>query len=285
MQIPIFKIRCSAIGEIMGGTSKPTQKQLAELDRLENKDRLTNKQAETLAELIAKRDAKPNLQEGAKTYCQNWLKEQIYNKRKEFSNKYTEKGILCEPAAIEMIAERIGYGFISKNEQHYENEYITGTPDVVIADIIEEAKSSWSIFTFPLFPAVIPDKDYPLQVTGYMALTGRRKAAVNYCLIDAPSELIDAEAWRQARKLGMSEMDAELYDEVCAKMTYTDVPIELKHRRFEFDYDENVVTAIYEHVKLCRIYIQSLIDGLPKSITLVSGDLINSQQILLAQKG
>jgi len=262
--IPTFKIRCSAIGKICGGAfNKPTEKQLVKIADLESKKAgkgLTALQEQELKELIEKRDNPPELSDGAKTYCQEWLKEQIYNRRKEFSNKYTEKGINCEPQAIEMVAEYMGYGLIAKNEKHYENDFMTGTPDLVLANIVEDIKNSWSIFTFPLFDTELPNSDYYLQLQGYMELTGIKKAAVSYCLIDAPTEIMDAEARRIYYKAGNEgDVPMECYDEVYSKMTYPEIPIPLKIKRFEFAYDQSVISVVKERVELCRAYIKSII--------------------------
>lgn len=134
-----FKIHCHAIGEIMGGVNRPTPKQLAELARLQEKAKtkpLTANQQETVNDIIKRRDAKPELQKGAKTYCQKWLKERLYKRRKEFSNKYTEKGNLCEPEGIELTARIMGYGLISKNEKFFSDADICGTPDLILHDIV-----------------------------------------------------------------------------------------------------------------------------------------------------
>ena len=260
--IPQFKIRCSAIGSIMGLVGRPTDKQLQDLADLEKKKAdkgLTDKQEADLQSLIAKRDAPPVLSDGGKTYCQMWLKEQLYSRRKEFSNKYTEKGNQCEQQAIEMVADKMGYGLISKNEHFYEDEFMTGTPDLVLSAIVEDIKNSWSPFTFPLFDTTLPQSDYFYQSQGYMHLTGKIKAAVNYCLIDAPTEIMDREARNVWYKAGNSgDVDMECFDEVYAKMTYPDIPIELKLKRFEFDYDQSVIETIQQRVELCREYIKSI---------------------------
>lgn len=260
--IPLFKIRCSAIGKIMGGVNRPTEKQLATLADLEAKAQtvkgLTDKQKETLAELIAKRDAPPQLGEGAKTWCKQWIKEHLYSRRREFSNKYTEKGITCEPKAIDLTADVMSYGLICKNEQHFEDDDIIGTPDLILSDTVEDIKNSWDCFTFPLFDAELPESDYYYQLQGYMALTGKKRAAVNYCLIDAPEELIDREARNASFRAGLPEVDMDLYDEVQAKMTYGNIPNELRFKRFEFDRNDEVITQIRQQVKLCREYIKTI---------------------------
>lgn len=95
--IPLFKIHASQAGNILGGAfNKPTAKQLERLDELQKRlngegKPLTDNMKTELAELIEKRDAKPSLQAGAKTYLQKWMKEQLYNRTKEFTNQFTEK--------------------------------------------------------------------------------------------------------------------------------------------------------------------------------------------------
>ena len=259
IQIPPFRIHPSACGQIMGLVGRPTDKQLATIGELQAKPKLTDIQQATLNDLIAKRDAPPQLTEGAKTYCKQWLKEKLYARRKEFSNKYTEKGITCEPAGIELLAQYMGYGLIAKNETFYQNDWMVGTPDVVLSDIIEEIKNSWSCFTFPLFEQVIPDMDYEYQVQCYMELTGKKKAAVNYVLIDAPLEIMDAEARRVWYKAGNNgDVDMECYDEVYAKMTYPNIPMELRIKRFTYDYQPAIIETIKSRVELCREYINSI---------------------------
>lgn len=269
--IPLFKCRCSSLGKILGGAlGKPTEKQLATITELEEKAAakgLTEKQQATLAELILKRDNPPQLSDGAKTYCEEWLKEQIYNRRKEFSNKFTEKGTICEPEGIELVASQMNYGLIAKNEQQFENEYITGTPDLLLPLIVEDIKNSWSVFTFPLFAPTLPNSDYFFQLQGYMWLTDRTKAAVNYCLIDAPIQIMDREARSVWFKAGYDgDIDMSCYDEVYAKMTYPEIPDTLKIKRFEFDYSAEIIEVIKERVLLCREYIKSII---PKEVELL----------------
>ena len=240
----------------MGGAfGKPTEKQLQLLSELEAKPKRTAKQDETLAELIEKRDAKPTLQAGAKTYLQTWMKEQLYSRTKEFSNQYTAKGILCEPQAIQFVADVMGYGLIEKNTERLEDEWMTGECDLNLSDIVEDIKNSWDVFTFPLFATELPEKDYYYQLQGYMNLFGKNKAAVNYCLIDAPEEIIDQVARSVSYKAGNTEVDFDLYEEVRAKMTFSDIPNELKLKRFEFDRDESVIQAIKDRVELCRVYV------------------------------
>lgn len=261
MKLPLFKIRASQAYNIMGGAfNKPTAKQLAELDRLQKKSDagdITDKQRETLKELIEKRDAKPVLQEGAITYLQKWMKERIYERRHEFTNQYVEKGKLCEPEAIELVKQYMGYFECCKNDRPAEDEYMTGECDVEMPEIIEEIKNSWDAFTFPLFATELPDTKYYFQGQVYMKLYNKKRAAINYCLINAPETMIDAEARRAAYQAGYSEVDMELYEQVRAKLTYDNIPVKFRIKRFEIERNDAVIETIQQRVILCREYIES----------------------------
>ena len=136
MNLPEFKIRCSAIGQIM--TNSRTKGQLSKT---------------------------------AQSYVETWIKEQIYKRRKVITTKYMDKGNMVENESISF-AGRVLNADITKNEQRYENELLIGTPDVITEDYVIDVKNSWDCFTFPLFYENVPNKDYFYQAQGYMALTG-----------------------------------------------------------------------------------------------------------------
>ncbi|MGD1837834.1 MAG: hypothetical protein ACPKPY_07225, partial [Nitrososphaeraceae archaeon] len=152
-----FKIRCSAIGGIM---TKPRKKE----------------------DIVSA---------GSKTYCKKWLTEQIYNRKEEFTSDYIEKGNIMEDNAIDFISDYLGYDSLIKNEEYFENEHMTGTPDVITENEIIEVKNSWNCFTFPLLEDEVPNKGYYYQIQGYMYLTGIHKAKLIYTLMDTPEHLIE----------------------------------------------------------------------------------------------
>lgn len=259
--LPKFKIHCSAIGKIMGGVeTSPTPKQLAELAELKAKEKRTEKQEIKMQELLEKVDSKPKLSDGAKTFCRTWVIEQIYQMRKGFSNKYTEKGLICEQDEIDVVAELMGYGKIEKHVGRVENEYMNGECDMLLPNAVEDVKGSWDFSTFPFFDTLPPNSDHVWQGFGYMELYNRKNYAINYVLIDTPEQFILAEAKKQSYKLGMEgEIEMELYDEVAARMTYNHLPIWMRVRRYEFVYDERKIQLINNQVLLCREYIKTLL--------------------------
>ena len=219
-----FKIRCSAIGSITTNAKK-----------------------------------KGELSKGAQTYCKEWVKEQIYDRRKEFTSKYTDKGNIAEDDSLDFAAKILDMGMLIKNEQFHDNDFITGTPDAVTSDLIIDVKSSWDFTTFPLFEDAIPKKDYWWQLQGYMALTGKRKAKLVYTLMDTPAHLIEREAYFWCKNNGYDELDMSIYEQFYKRMTYDTIPDKYRIKIYDVEYDAEAVEAIKVRVGECREFISTLI--------------------------
>lgn len=200
MQLKQFKIRCSEIGTIM---TNPRGK------------------SETLSETT-------------KGYCEDWIKEQVYGVRKSIKSKYLEKGISVEDLAIDYYAEEKGLGFVLKNEEYFENDFMTGTPDLILQDSVIDMKSSWDCFTFPLFYTE-PDKKYVAQLQGYMALTGKKSAKLVYTLQNTPDELV--------------------WDE---PVDYSGIAAKFRIKEFEIDFDPEFIEQVGNRVIECREYIAKI---------------------------
>lgn len=199
MQLNKFKIRCSAIGQIM---TEPRSK------------------SETLSQTCI-------------SYLEQWVKEQLYNTKKQINSKYLTKGQEVEVEAIEYYSEVKNLGFVLKNQDHFENEFITGTPDLITGDTVYDFKSSWDCFTFPLFETKV-DKNYECQLQGYMNLTGLKKAKLVYTLQNTPEEL----QWDEP-------IDYSIY------------PDYLRIKEFEIAYDPEFIERVNNRVIECRNYIET----------------------------
>lgn len=225
MQIEEFKIRCSAIGKIM-----------------------TNSRT------------KGELSKTAQGYCKDWLKGQIFKRQRHISTKYTEKGNIMEDNSIDFIAKMLGYGMLIKNEEHFSNDFMKGTPDILPGntDIVIDAKNSWSHDTFPLFESKATTLDYYWQLQGYMHLTGRKKGVLAYVLSDTPDHLIEREAKWYCIKNGYEAMDNDIFNEFYDRMNYSDIEDKYKIKVFESDYHPESIQAIEDRVWECRNYISKL---------------------------
>lgn len=252
----MFKIRASASSQIVGGTMGLTEKQSKYLGGLLEKSTRTEKQEETLQDLIFKRD-NVELPEGAKTYCKTWMKEKLYNRKSQFTSKYTDKGMIMEDNSIDFVAEQLGYGMLIKNEERFENDIMTGTPDVILSDHLIDVKNSWDCFTFPLYETEV-EKVYYWQAQVYMELTGKDHYKLIYTLMDTPLHLIEREAYFWGKNNGYEELDEDIYNSFVDKMTYPDIEDKYKIKVFEIERNQEDIDNIDRRVQECRKYIKSL---------------------------
>jgi len=151
-------VRCSSLGQIMadmkvGGI---TAKQQETVDTLEAKDKRTENQQKTLDALVAKRDAVPtmhDLPEGAKTYVKSQVKRNVLGyKEAELDTKEINKGHAVEDTSI-ILYNYVFFTNHVKNTVRKTENGLTGECDIddENSDTIIDAKSSWSLLTFPAF--------------------------------------------------------------------------------------------------------------------------------------
>lgn len=239
-----FKIRCSAIGKIMGGTVGMSEAQKNKLDELNEratealtnpKKALTENMKQLQAELLTLSLKKPELPQGAKTYVENWYNYHKYNDESEVYSKYLEKGKNMELEALEVVADRFNLGFLAKNEQRFSCEFMDGEPDALITKAVFDTKCSYDSKTFKdVVDCGELNSDYEWQMQGYLHLTGRKIGFVCYVLLN--TEKYDLEV-----------------------ISYDHIPIEERYFHFRVDYDPNRIKQIEERVRMCREYLNEYI--------------------------
>lgn len=223
----MLKIRCSAIGKIM-----------------------TNS-----------RSKKEVLSKTCQSYLQELAIEEMYNIKKDFTSRYTTKGNKVENDSIKLAEKVMGLGMMYKNTEKFENDYLTGTPDVNTDSCLLDVKSSYDGNTFPWFAEEIPNKDYYYQLQGYMALTGKRKAVLAYCLVNTPFEIVEDEIRRQHWNLNLIEENEQVRAEVENRHCFDHIPAEKRIKTFTVKYDKEVIKQIYERIEHCREYYLKLIEN------------------------
>jgi len=191
------------------------------------------------------------LSETAKTFCELWLKERIYQRRKEINSKYFDKGNQCEQKGIDRYNNSFGT-FYTKNETFFENDFCCGTPDIIGITEIIDIKNSYDFTTFPLFDTVLENKAYEYQLQAYMELTGIKNAKLCYVLENLPDELIERELNRFG--LEFTKDNAENY-------TYDNISDNFRIKVFETSYNTEIIEKIKSQVVKCQIYINKLIES------------------------
>ena len=257
-----FKIRCSAIGQIMGKLSGGiTEIQQKKLDTLQAKEKRTVKQQEEMEALVIKQDAPKALPKTCISYLEQWVKENVYEYRTEIKSKYIDKGNMCEDEAIAMAIKQFNLTYNEKNEMYFENEYLTGTPDLIYMDEIFDTKCSYSPDTFPVFETdhiKSYNYDYWAQGQGYMELVSVNSYSVVYALCNTPQELIERELFHALKGLDATAREKK-EAEVMRNHNFDNIPLSLKLKRFKMVRDPDYINAVYERVKMCREYIDSVL--------------------------
>ena len=206
-----------------------------------------------ISAIMAKATLGRTISVGAETAIKDWYIGQLYDRKKpSASSKYTDKGNEKEGDAIRFLSKVHG-DFYSKNNKTFDNEHLVGTPDIVASDAIIDIKCSWDCFTFPYFDTKL-NKAYWCQMQGYMALTGKKRAIVAYCLMDATFDQIER-AISDYCKANNCELTEEIEEKVTAQMMYEHLPTTLRLREFEVLRDDDFINSIYERVDAMRSFI------------------------------
>jgi len=210
--------------------------------------------ASSCGEIMGKR----GLGKTGETQVKEWLIDEIFERRKTFSNKFTKKGDLSENGSINFISEQLGFEGLTKNEDFFSNDFMHGTPDVITNDVVIDVKNSWDCYTFPFFEKQIPNMDYYWQAQVYMEIVGIDKYLLIYVLSDTPQFLIERESFYWCRDNGVEDKEGEMLRRFENRMTYSDIEDKDRIRVFEIDKNPKDIKLIVERVEECRKLIDSL---------------------------
>ena len=198
--------------------------------------------ASSLADIMA--DGKGGgLSAGAKTHIQQLAKEFIYGYDKRITSKYMDKGIQVEDQSIELL-NSVLFTDYKKNTERKENDWITGECDIFTGDMIYDIKSSWSLDTFPVLASQGENSTYEWQLRAYMWLWNVDKAAIAYCLVNTPEELI-----------GYENTSIHIVDHINPELRVTFV---------KYERDKSLEEKIQSKVEAARLYYQEVIEQISK---------------------
>lgn len=308
MTVEDILFRASSMGDILTmGDGMITEIQLQKLNELQTrhqgallgKDKpLTDNMRDEMSKLLYKRD-NPELSETTKKRCIKIFADQFHGRTEEITSKYMDKGNKCEEDSITLYS-RVSKKLYKKNEVRLSNRFVTGEPDLVDSDKIEESeegadiKTAWSLITFLNYKLDKKVKhDYDWQGTTYMALIPKaKKWKIAHCLVNSPAQIIMDEKFKLQRQLGfvdpiMADAD-ESYVKKCQQIERNhifdlklfithnpgfdfhsdpnewrwDIPIEDRVHEFTVERNEQKISSMYEQCKRCRIFIKnSLLKG------------------------
>jgi hypothetical protein len=197
-----------------------------------------------------------SISETTKTYLEEWMVEQKFGIRKDIASRYLEKGLQMEDTAIQEYANLFKVDAV-KNDEWFENDYITGTPDIILDNKIVDIKCSFSAFTFPMFDTELKNKAYEYQLQGYMYLTGKTESEIAYFLLNSPESVILGEAKKilYTEALGQEWLDI-IVEEVREAHSYDDIDIKDRCKIFKVERDDTIISEIKNRVENCRDYVK-----------------------------
>ena len=187
-----------------------------------------------------------------------WLFEE-FGFAESIKNQYMDKGNECEQDSMDLVTQVVPGGFRSRYNTKLQNDYVKGTPDIVLADCVEDIKTSWNLKTF--YNAEL-SKMYYTQAQCYMWLTGKQKYRLIYSLVPTPEHLILSECEKLVLKYNRNK-ENEDYIKECNQIKKNndlikDIAIKKRVKIFEFDYDPKYIETLKVKIERAREYYNTL---------------------------
>lgn len=131
------------------------------------------------------------LSQTAKSYIIQKAKEDFYDYRTELTNKYILKGIHQEQDSIDLLNAVRFENYIKYKDHRAENEWLTGSCDIITEELIIDIKTSWSLETFPATSYELKDlNDYEWQGRAYMWLYDRPMFELCYVMVSTADDIL-----------------------------------------------------------------------------------------------
>lgn len=183
-----IKFHPSSIGCLMGEAKSidPELLRDPELAAVSRKTKKTDEDKAILEPLWER-----TLSAGAKTYCKLLASQELFGYRKIITSKVLDKGLMVEQDNIELY-NRVHFTRHTKNTERRTNDWLSGECDIYVPGVCTlDAKSSWSLDTFPILSEDCHDSGYEWQGVAYGILwPDTQYHEVFYGMVDTPDELI-----------------------------------------------------------------------------------------------
>lgn len=131
------------------------------------------------------------LSQTAKSYIIQKAKEDFYDYKVELNNKYILKGIHQEQDSIDLLNAVRFENYIKYKDHRAENEWLTGSCDIITEELIIDIKTSWSLETFPATSYELKDlNDYEWQGRAYLWLYDRPMFELCYVMVSTADDIL-----------------------------------------------------------------------------------------------
>lgn len=192
--------------------------------------------------------------ETAKKRLQKIYNKEVYGVKELLKSKYIQKGLYNEEDSF-TLASNVLYSFpVFKNKVTFENEYLRGTPDLLLDGEVVDFKTSWD---FETFTNAKMSNIYYWQLYSYMILCGVRRASLVYCLTNTPEHLVESEKWYWKNQLGLIDLDASekgrsISEQIFKNTNFDRISEKKKVKRFTLEFEQGVEWELYKRLDLAR---------------------------------
>jgi len=198
------------------------------------------------------------LSKTAKTHLKSVYIYEKYHRKREIITPAMRKGIECEPESISLLS-RYHKKVLTKNQERFSNQHISGHPDILYGDHIIDIKTCENIWTFHDNVGESLDKMYYAQLQGYLWLTEKLSADISYCMTSANEQMLNDEKLYRLRKMNVVSEESPEFIQECEKidlnLTYEDIPISERIIIFKVPRDEEMIAQIPAKVEKAREYL------------------------------
>jgi len=224
----------------------------------------------------------------ALSYLRETHRSATYNRQKEYTNKFINKGKELELDGLKLLSLVQGV-HIKKNDIRVNSEYFTGEADTAVYVIdgqkkIFDIKCSWDLWSYP-YKGETLNPDYEWQNLVYCDLYDADSCSTVYTLLNSPVRNIIYEKNSVWRTLGEPDESSPLwelclekwieieknmifdyrqfkkdnpyYDLDCKEWTF-DIPEQDRVMVFKTERDDTKIALLKEKVISARTYLQTL---------------------------
>lgn len=270
-----FKVRCSAIGDVMSNSrDNPvlTDNQVEKLAEYRKRadgvgKPLTELQKVEMVSLVEKEEngKKVILSDTCIDYLMieyAWIVEKMIPTGKESLDLVAiKKGNLAEYDSMVLLTRLDKLPYKQHKERIY-SKFLSGIIDIYLGDHVMAAshiadlKNSWD---YPVFLQKIKKKLDPhqdLQVKGYMSITGAGTGEITHTLVNTPDVIIEDMKWKVAKKMNALTIESPEFIEEWIKwehsMRFDKIPLHKRVWRHKVErWSKPEEEKVHDRVKIC----------------------------------
>lgn len=273
-----WKCRCSAISKMMANSKENaplTEIQVKRVTELEGKrdcGKITAIQMLELCDLLVKRDksAKVVLSDTCISYLVEayaWETEKMCSITKEMDVEYFERGKKTEPESIELLSF-VDNEFYLKNEERFDNDFLSGIPDVMTiseefrARRVRDIKSTkdYPTFLYKIHKGL--DSGNAEQLQGYGDILECGDLGVAFTLPTMPQSIREGYKMKLAYKMDEVTTESPRFLKAWAELERSMIfkHMEPQKRVYKIPVEPFALSekqAVYERTKVCRDWLNN----------------------------